>query len=101
MVLVTYQKKSGEIIQKKCFNPQYKIGEENSWGWKVIDKEYLWNGKYYHTVEYDRLIDKALRKNIIISNIKKRLKKLYKDVAYCLGIIVLLKLIEVLILHST
>ena len=63
MIKITYQKKNGELIERKRQTINTcKIGETTSMGWKVLDIQYLYNGKYYHSGEYDQIIEREWQK---------------------------------------
>lgn len=65
MLLVTYQKENGCIIQRqrKTMLP-YKIGERTSMGWIVLNIEYQYKDKYYPEYKYHMLIQKDKQLNI-------------------------------------
>lgn len=65
MLLVTYQKENGCIIQRqrKTMLP-YKIGERTSMGWIVLNIEYHYKDKYYPEYKYHMLIQKDKQLNI-------------------------------------
>ena len=96
MIQVTYQKNDGTIIQRyrKTMLP-YKIGDETSMRWKVLNIEYD-NNNYYPEYEYDMMIHK--RKQKYIRNNERRKMYMYHIITlmyYCaaIGIINLLKFI--------
>lgn len=88
---ITYQKKDGCIFQRlrKTMLP-YKIGEETSMGWKVLNIEYEYNNKYYSYFDYNMIIRnnkfKAVRKMQMSKLILRELKAL---LYYSLIVIVL------------
>lgn len=59
MLLVTYQKENGCIIQRqrKTMLP-YKIGERTSMGWTVLNIEYQYKDQYYPEYKYHMLIQR-------------------------------------------
>lgn len=91
---IIYQKKDGCIIQRlrKTMLP-YKIGEETSMGWKVLNIEYEYENKYYSYFDYNMIIrnkkQKAVRKMQMSNLILRELKALL----YYLIIIIVLKCI--------
>ena len=97
MVRMTYQKSSGEVVIKESFQSQYKIGDENSYGWKVINKEHLWKGKYYPYTEFDRLLDNAIKRDRFFSQLKKRLYSFYRELGYSVFLLILLRVFESLL----
>lgn len=53
--MITYQKGNGEILlrpRKTIYD--LTIGKETSMGWKVLDIHYLYNGNYYHYLDWCR-----------------------------------------------
>ena len=72
MILITYQKRNGDIFQRvRNTYTSYRVGEETSMGWKVLDIKYKYKDRYYSYAEYDRLIDKAWQKDKRRFKIKK------------------------------
>ena len=56
---VTYQKRDGCILQRiRNTVLPYKVGETTSMGWKVLNIEYEYKGKYYPEYKYNMLIHK-------------------------------------------
>lgn len=91
MIQITYQKRDGSIIQRfrKTTLP-YKIGEETSMGWKVLNIEYEYNDKYYPYYEYNMLIHKRKQRYLIKKRIKEIcLKNIITLLYYILGYIIL------------
>ena len=94
---ITYQKRDGNIIQRyRNTMLPYKIGQETSMGWKVLNIEYEYKNKYYPEYEYNVMINKAKQRCIK----KRQTKEFYMNnvmhlVYYCaaVGIINLLKYI--------
>ena len=95
MVQVTYQKRNGDIFDRfRTTYPTYKIGEETSMGWKVLDIKYKWGNKYYHTSEYYERVEKAFKRDLKISRIKNKIIFIYKNAIYIIGLLVLFKVFE-------
>lgn len=64
MVQVTWQKKNGEIVERYLHLwSNFAIGEYNAWGWRVVNIKHLYKGKYYSSSEYDRIIDKNIKRD--------------------------------------
>lgn len=65
MLQITYQKRDGCIFQRhrKTMIP-YKIGDNTSMNWKVLNIEYEYNNKYYSEQEYYSLIKKEKQDSI-------------------------------------
>jgi hypothetical protein len=62
---ITYQKKDGCVFQRlRNTMIPYKIGDETSMGWKVLNIEYEYNDKFYSENEYHTLIRNAKQKTI-------------------------------------
>lgn len=95
---ITYQKKDGCIIKRlrKSLLP-YKIGEETSMGWKVLNIEYEYKNKFYPEYKYHMLIHKD--KCMCIKRQKAR--ELYiqeiKTFLYCILAILLVTYIKELL----
>lgn len=91
MIQITYQKRDGSIIHKlRSTLPSYDIGEITSMGWKVLNIEYEYKGKFYSEYKYNLLISKS--KSIAIR--KRQIKELCIDkiktlLYYIIGIIIL------------
>jgi hypothetical protein len=90
-----YEKKNGDILQRTVTNSPYKIGDVNAYGWKVIDIKYLYKDKYYSSSEYDNLMRKSWSKDRKISELKRKLTSVYKELIYIVMILILLRLYEV------
>jgi hypothetical protein len=73
---VTYQKRNGVIFKRlRDTTPPYRVGEETSMGWKVLNIEYEYNNKFYPGYEYYKLIDKHKQKIIKRIQLKRKCKK--------------------------
>lgn len=76
MLQVTYQKRNGIVFKRlRDTTPPYRVGEETSMGWKVLNIEYEYNNKFYPSYEYYKLIDKHKQKIIRNNQLKKKCKK--------------------------
>lgn len=63
---ITYRKRDGNIIQRyRNTMLPYKIGEETSMGWKVLNIEYEYKNKYYSEYQYNMLINKKKQRCIL------------------------------------
>ena len=72
MVLVTYQKRNGEVFDRvMTTSPSYKIGATIPIGWKVLNIMYRYKGKYYNRYDYDKIIDARYRRDKKIHELKK------------------------------
>lgn len=79
---ITYQKKDGSIIKRlRSTELLYKIGQETSMGWKVLNIEYEYKNKFYS--EYGRFkeIQKDKKKEMKKQEIKKFCKNQAKTLA--------------------
>lgn len=76
MLQVTYQKRNGVVFKRlRDTTPPYRVGEETSMGWKVLNIEYKYNNKFYPSYEYYKLIEKNKQKIIKRIQLKKKCKK--------------------------
>lgn len=95
---ITYKKNDGTIFQRyRKTSLPYKIGEETSMGWKVLNIEYEYQNNYYSESEYNKIMyeikQNIIRKNQIINNLKNEIKKfLYYFIA-----IIILNLLKLLL----
>ena len=100
MVQTTYQKKNGELVNKiTYFRGQYKIGEENGFGWKVVDIKYGFKDNYYPIYEYDKLIHKHWKRENKLDGIKKNIKKFYWFFTNFVIYMILYKVLEFIIMN--
>ena len=58
MYLITYKKRSGELIYRKRNTLPGSIGQETSMGWIIENIEYLFGNKYYSLKDYQLLMEK-------------------------------------------
>ena len=73
MYQVTYQKANGEIFYRiRNTLPRYRIGEETSMGWKLLDVKYGIYNEYYSFIDYKRIMRSKKKKTIL------KLKHLFK-----------------------
>lgn len=76
MLQVTYQKRNGIVFKRlRDTTPPYRVGEETSMGWKVLNIEYEYNNNFYPSYEYYKLIEKNKQKIIKRIQLKKKCKK--------------------------
>ena len=58
--VVVYKKKDNSIVHRDLqYRPYYKIGDVNSYGWKVQEILCRYNGTLYPEAKYRQLRDKA------------------------------------------
>ena len=96
MIQMTYQKANGEIIQRivNTYTP-YNIGDTTSMGWYVKDKRYRYKNKYYSRADYDALIDKSCRWHKKAFKIKNTLYNVYKELVYCIILLISIRFFEI------
>lgn len=100
MMKITYQKRNGEIIERtRTTGLPYSIGETTSMGWKVLDIQYLYNGKYYHSGEYEKKVDKAFERERKIAQFKRMAYRIYRELTYAMGLLILIRAFEFTSLH--
>lgn len=93
---ITYKKKNGDIIQKIVGGySTYRIGAVNSFGWTVENIEHLYKGKYYTEKEFRKRLSKDFNNQRKLVQIKSRLYKFYRELAYFLLLMILFKIFEV------
>lgn len=98
MLEMTYQKANGEVIQRiRNTYPSYRVGQTTSMGWKVLSIKYNYNGKYYPKSEYDKLIDRGFNKYKRINNLKRFIINVYRELVYCLILLILARVLELLV----
>lgn len=92
---ITYQKRDGTIMQKlrKTTLP-YEIGDTTSMGWKVLNIEYEYRGKYYNYFDYSMIINKNKKRIVKKREIKELCLKTTRSllnfiIYFILGIIIL------------
>ena len=98
MIRVTYTKKDGELIQRtiRGYSP-YRIGDVNSYGWKVTEIKYLYNNKWLSSRDYDRVMNKRYCRSNLRLRIERKFRELYNNVSYIIVLIVLLRVYELLV----
>lgn len=97
MVQVTYVKRNGDILRRtiRGYTP-YRIGDINSYGWKVTDVKYKWKDKYYSRSEYDRLVNKSISLGRKIDKYKRTIQRVYKDLAYIFYLLMIARVFQVI-----
>lgn len=97
MIQVTYQKRNGDTIRRTLegYSP-YRIGDINSYGWKVTDIKYKWGDKYYPRSEYDRLINRSIDKDRKISRYKRKIERIYKELAYLFYLLMIARVFQII-----
>lgn len=98
MVQVTYIKRNGDTIRRTIggYSP-YKIGDTNSYGWKVIDIKYKWkDNKYYSRSEYDRLVNKSISLDKKIIQYKRNIQRVYKELVYLIYLLMIARVFQII-----
>ncbi len=92
MILITYQKRNGDIFQRvRNTYTSYRVGDETSMGWKVLDIKYKYKDHYYSYADYDRLIEKEWQKDKKLFQIKKGIKETLKNINRVMVFLILFK----------
>lgn len=97
MIMVTYQKANGQIIQRvrNTYCP-YRVGDKTSMGWTVLEILYNYKGKYYTKNVYDRLYNEMEIKNQRQRKIKNLILRIYNELVYPVALLIMIKLLVVL-----
>ena len=98
MVQVTYVKRNGDILRRTIggYTP-YRIGDINSYGWKVTDVKYKWkDNKYYSRSEYDRLVNKSISLDRKIGKYKRTIERVYKELAYIFYLLMIARVFQII-----
>lgn len=79
---ITYQKRDGSIFYRyRETDVPYKIGEETSMGWKILNIEYEYKNKYYPKYQYNMMIQKDkqlfIKKKQTIDTFKREFKTFF------------------------
>lgn len=97
MTQIVYQKSNGEIIKRKLISYHtYRVGDINSYGWKVIEVLYNYRGKYYSKNDYYSILEKKEKKDKLIMKIKRNIVKIYTNLVYPVALLIMIRLLEVL-----
>ena len=95
MYQVTFQKRNGEIFKRvRKTMLDYRVGEETSMGWKVLDVKYGYKGNWYSSLEYDVLITKAVNKIKLKKRIKGNILSIYKHLVYIVSLLMIVRVFE-------
>lgn len=91
MIQVTYQKKDGTILNRiRNTSVPYNIGDITSMGWKILDIEYNYNGKYYSKYDYEKMMMNDKRKQQKIKRLKFNFKKsIITLLNYMIGLLII------------
>lgn len=90
MMQITYQKRDGSIIKRqRKTEPSFRIGQETSMGWKVLNVEYELNNKYYSSTDYYSMLHQNKQRFIR----KQKNKELYMNnfrtlMYYCAAVVI-------------
>ena len=92
---ITYQKNDGTIIQRyRKTMPPYKIGDETSMRWKVLNIEYEYKNNYYPENEYNVLINKKKQSYLKKKQSMDLFKKEFKTFMYYFIAIMIINLLK-------
>lgn len=94
MIKVTYQKKNGDIIER--YNNKfisYKVGYINSYGWRVIDIKYCYNGKYYDFDKYEKIVNRKYYLGKVFCDLKKKIIRVCGDIGRLFFLLILFRTI--------
>lgn len=96
MIQVTYQKRNGDLIRRTIggYSP-YRVGDTNSYGWQVVDIKHKYNDKWYSPKEYDSIVNRRWNRSKRINKIRQQFYNVYKELAYCIILMILLRFFEV------
>lgn len=98
MIMVTYQKANGQIIQRiRNTMCPYRVGDKTSMGWTVLEILYNYKGKYYTKNVYDKFIDHNMFKYQRQRKIKSFIIKLYKELSYLVALLIMIKVLKILV----
>lgn len=100
-MLITYQKRNGEIFDRirNTYFP-YRVGDTTSMGWKVLDIRHKYKNKYVSTTEYDRLIDKEWNKAKRRNQVKHKIKYYYQNINHIMIFLILLRVFLIVSLKA-
>lgn len=99
-MLITYKKRNGVIFQRiRNTYPGYRVGDTTSMGWEILDIKYKWKNKYYSSTEYDRLINKSIKRQQKIIKLKKTILQVYHNLGYCFILLILFRTFELMKLN--
>lgn len=81
-MLLTYQKKNGDLVEKIVnVSTQFKMGDHNGFGWKLIDKKFYYKKNVWlPEQEYDRLVERDWKRARFIYKFKIKFKKVIKEI---------------------
>ena len=92
---ITYQKRDGSIIQRyRNTALPYKIGQETSMGWKVLNIEHEYNNKYYTDNEYYTLLHKNKQKILKRKQTKEYYMNQFRTLMYYCAAVMIVNLLK-------
>ena len=93
---ITYQKRDGSIITRyRNTALPYKIGDETSMGWKVLNIMYEYKNQYYTQYEYNRIMYNNKQKYIKKREVKEKVVSCVKSLLYFIVIDIILYYIKI------
>lgn len=97
MIKITYQKANGDIFDRvRNSYCSYKIGDITSMGWSVLDIQYKYKNKYYTKNQYDEKITRSINRYKKFLAIKKQVYTIYKNLVYCLVLLMSMRVYEII-----
>lgn len=97
MIMVTYQKANGQIIQRvRNTSCPYRVGDRTSMGWTVLEILYNYKGKYCTKELFDLYVNEDYiksRRRILFRN---KIRNIYDKIFYPVALLIMIKLLEVL-----
>jgi len=95
---ITYQKRDGSVIQRLRHTAlPYKIGEETSMGWKVLNIEYEYKNKFYPEYKYDEMLLKAKKAVIRKRQNIEIFKREFRAFIYCLVAMFIINFLKIIL----
>lgn len=95
---ITYQKRDGSIIQRyRNTNLPYKIGQETSMGWKVLNVEHEYKNKYYPEHKYSMLVQKKKQMCIKRKLARELYIKEFKTFLYYILAVILVNFVKTML----
>ena len=93
---IIWQKPNGDIVERIINGFQfYRVGDGNAYKWKIIDIKYCYKKRWCSEKDYIKLIHKDAQIEKLILSFKNNLTKAYKQVLYCLSMMIFFKIYEV------
>lgn len=75
----------------------YRVGDKTSMGWTVLEILYNYKGRYYTKNVYDKFINDSIYRYQRHRKIKSTIIKIYKELAYLIAVLIMIKLLKILV----